>query len=53
MELLQGETLAQRLQKGALPIAAALRIARDILDALSAAHGQGIVHRDLSRGRGP
>jgi serine/threonine protein kinase len=50
MELLEGETLAQRLQKGALPIDASLRIARDILAALHAAHRQDIVHRDLKPG---
>jgi serine/threonine-protein kinase len=47
MELLQGQTLADRLEKGALPIDEALKIAIDVADALSAAHKQGIVHRDL------
>ena len=47
MELLQGQSLAERLKKGALPIDESLKIAIDIADALSAAHRQGIVHRDL------
>jgi serine/threonine protein kinase/Tol biopolymer transport system component len=47
MELLQGQTLADRLKKGALPLDEALKIAIDVADALSAAHRQGIVHRDL------
>ncbi len=47
MELLQGQTLAERLTKGALPLDEALTIAIDIADALSAAHKRGIVHRDL------
>jgi serine/threonine-protein kinase len=47
MELLQGQTLADRLTKGALPLDEGLRIAIDIADALAAAHKQGIVHRDL------
>jgi serine/threonine protein kinase len=47
MELLQGQTLADRLTKGALPLDEALKIAIDVADALSAAHKQGIVHRDL------
>ena len=47
MELLDGETLAERLQKGALPLAEALTIAIQIADALGAAHRRGILHRDL------
>jgi serine/threonine protein kinase len=50
MELLQGETLAQRLQQRVLPIAAVLRTAREVLAALHAAHREGIVHRDLKPG---
>jgi serine/threonine protein kinase/tetratricopeptide (TPR) repeat protein len=47
MEYLQGETLSQRLERGALPIEEALQIAVEISDALHAAHGHGIIHRDL------
>ena len=47
MEYLDGETLAQRLEKGALPLDQALTIATEIADALDKAHRQGIVHRDL------
>jgi hypothetical protein len=47
MELLDGETLAARLRKGAVPIGQAMKIALEILEALAAAHGAGIVHRDL------
>jgi len=43
MELLQGQTLADRLKKGALPLDEALKIAIDVADALSAAHKQGKV----------
>src|SRR6267378_6757250 len=47
MEYLEGKTLAQRLEKGALPLAEALKIAIEIADALDKAHRQGVVHRDL------
>ncbi len=47
MELLEGETLSARLEKGALPLEQALRYAIEIADALDFAHRQGIVHRDL------
>jgi hypothetical protein len=50
MEYLEGETLADRLRKGALPIAQMLEYARQIADALDAAHRQGVVHRDLKPG---
>jgi hypothetical protein len=47
MELVEGPTLAQRIKQGALPLDEALKIARQIADALEAAHNKGIVHRDL------
>jgi eukaryotic-like serine/threonine-protein kinase len=47
LELVPGETLADRLASGALPVEEALRICRQIAEALEAAHGKGIVHRDL------
>jgi Tol biopolymer transport system component len=50
MELLEGETLAERLTKGTLPLAQVLRFGVEIAEALGAAHRQGIVHRDLKPG---
>ena len=47
MELVEGPTLAERLRRGAVPIAQALPMAIDIAEALEAAHERGIVHRDL------
>jgi Tol biopolymer transport system component len=47
MQLAPGEDLAERLLKGAIPLEEALPIARQIAEALEAAHEQGIVHRDL------
>src|SRR5262245_45657385 len=47
MELVEGEDLAQRIARGAIPIDEALPIAKQIADALEAAHEQGIIHRDL------
>ena len=50
MEYLEGDTLAQRLEKGALPLDQALKVAIEIADALDKAHRQGITHRDLKPG---
>ncbi|MGH9651468.1 MAG: serine/threonine-protein kinase, partial [Terriglobales bacterium] len=50
MEYLEGETLANRLQKGALPLEQVLKTGIEIADALDKAHRQGIVHRDLKPG---
>ena len=50
MEYLEGETLEQRLKKGAMPLDEALTITIQIADALSVAHRHGIVHRDLKPG---
>ena len=47
MAYYQGETLAERLARGPLPIAETARIVAHVADALSAAHAAGIVHRDL------
>src|SRR5437867_8382470 len=47
MELVDGPTLADRIAHGPIPLAEALPIAKQIADALEAAHEQGIIHRDL------
>jgi len=47
MELLEGQTMAERIQRGPLPLDEAIRHGIEIADALEAAHHQGIVHRDL------
>jgi serine/threonine protein kinase len=47
MELVEGEDLSQRIARGAIPLDEALPIARQIADALEAAHEQGVIHRDL------
>lgn len=47
MELAEGETLAERLDRGPIPIRETLELAREIAIALEAAHGKGIIHRDL------
>jgi len=50
MELVEGATLADRIKRSALPLEEALTIARQIADALEAAHEKGIIHRDLKPG---
>jgi serine/threonine-protein kinase len=47
MELVEGEDLAERLKRGAIPLDESLAIAKQIADALEEAHERGIVHRDL------
>jgi serine/threonine-protein kinase len=47
MELAEGETLAERIKKGAIPVDDALPIALQIAEGLEAAHEQGVIHRDL------
>ena len=47
MELVEGEDLALRLERGAIPVAEAIAIARQIAEGLEEAHEKGIVHRDL------
>jgi eukaryotic-like serine/threonine-protein kinase len=50
MELVDGPTLAERIKQGPIPLDEALGIARQIADALEAAHEKGIIHRDLKPG---
>ena len=50
MELIEGETLAARLAKGALPLADVLKLGAQIADALGRAHRAGVMHRDLKPG---
>ena len=50
MEHIEGETLAERLKKGAIPFDQALRCGMEVADALDKAHRQGVVHRDLKPG---
>ncbi len=47
LELVEGETLAERLKRGSLPVQEALEAARQIAEALGAAHDNSIIHRDL------
>src|SRR5215468_3802598 len=50
MECIEGETLAKRLEKGALPLEQVLKYGAQIADALDKAHRSGVVHRDLKPG---
>jgi len=50
MEYLEGETLADRLRKGPLPLDQVLRYGREICDGLETAHRSGVIHRDLKPG---
>ncbi len=50
LEFVEGETLAERMNRGRLPVDEALQIARQIADALEAAHEKGVIHRDLKPG---
>src|SRR5499433_1625022 len=47
LELVEGETLADRIARGRIPVEEALDIAKSICEALEAAHEKGIIHRDL------
>src|SRR4030095_9145102 len=47
MELVPGETLAERIRRGAIPVDEAIRIATQITEALESAHEAGVIHRDL------
>src|ERR1700681_2650692 len=47
LELVEGETLAERIKRGPIPVDEALPIAKQIADALETAHEKGIIHRDL------
>ncbi len=47
LELVEGETLAERIQKGAIPLEESLKIALQMAEAVEAAHEKGIIHRDL------
>src|SRR5262245_336118 len=47
LELVEGETLAERLHRGPIPVSQALEIARQIVEGVEAAHEKGIAHRDL------
>lgn len=50
MEYVEGETLSRRIERGPLPVADLVNIGIQVADALEAAHGQGVVHRDIKPG---
>ncbi|HYV28618.1 MAG TPA: serine/threonine-protein kinase, partial [Candidatus Eisenbacteria bacterium] len=50
LELVEGETLAERLRRGPLPVKEALTVGRQIAEAIQEAHEKGIIHRDLKPG---
>ena len=50
LELIEGQTIAERLRRGALPVAEAVDVALEVAAALEEAHGKGVVHRDLKPG---
>lgn len=50
LEFLRGQTLAQRIEQGPIPVVEALRIATDVARAVAHAHASGVVHRDLTPG---
>ena len=47
LEYVEGETLAQRLERGAIPVTEAVAIAKQIAEGIEAAHDKGVIHRDL------
>lgn len=50
LELVEGDTLSERLRHGRLPVEEALRVARQMAEAVESAHAKGIIHRDLKPG---
>src|SRR5215471_14197678 len=50
LELVDGETLADRITRGPIPVEETLNIAKQIAEALEAAHDKGVIHRDLKPG---
>ena len=50
LELVEGDTLADRLKRGAIPVEESLKLALQIAEALEAAHEKGVIHRDLKPG---
>ena len=47
LELVEGETLAERVARGPLPVEEALKVCRQIAEGVEAAHEKGVIHRDL------